>query len=113
MSYSPTTISRLEATLCKHGHKSDGDFPLNPRANDEGHEWYPDCLMMKFGRTRVDFSERYSEKKVEMNAFLTPQQLVKVAQVFAETHGSSRNLIQVKAIVTVTTAATVCDVLRG
>lgn len=113
MSCEPTTVTKLEATLCKHGHKSDGLFPLDPNANDEGHGWYSGFMTMRFGDTTVDFFERYSEDKVTMSTHLTPEQLVRVAQVLAETHKSKKNSIKVEAIVTVTTAVAVCDELRG
>lgn len=86
---------------------------LHPDANAEGHDWYPDFMTMMPGGTSVDFHERYSEDKVEMHTTLTPEQLVRVAQVFAETHRNRGNGIHVSAIVTVTTAVSVCDELRA
>ena len=112
MSTKPTTVSRLEATLCKHGFTSDGVLPLRPDANEPGHQHYDGCMTMHVGGTSVDFHERYSESKVEMVVSLTPQQLQDVAQAIADTHGS-KHLIKLDAIVTVTTAVAVCETLRS
>lgn len=115
MSYEPTTVTKLEVALYKAGHRSDGVIELSPDANDEGHQWYPDFMTMMFGKlgdtTSVDFFERHTEDKVEMSTSLTPEQLVRVADVFAKTHKSTRHQIHVNAIVTVTTAVAVCDAI--
>lgn len=111
MASRPTTVSKLESKLCKSGYASDGVLSLNPDASDDGHEWYPEAMTLVLGGTSVDFSERYSEDKVELRTTLTPEQLVRVAQAFSDTHGSKQNGIRVSAIVTVTTAVAVCDAI--
>lgn len=109
----PTTISKLESKLCEHGHRSDGVLALHPDACEDGHGWYPEFMTMQLDGTAVDFTERHTEDKVEMRTTLTPEQLVRVAEVLAETHRSKQHGIGVGVIVTVTTALAVCDELRG
>ena len=115
MSTQPTTVSRLESELCKAGMDDVGyAMLLDPTANDEGHLYYDEFLIVKVKDVVADFEERYSQKgKVEMRMNVPAEKLEGVCKAIADTHKSTTELIGVSAIVTVKTALAVCKALNG
>lgn len=112
MASKPTNITRLERDLCKAGLSDIGAvMPLEPDSNDEGHEWYREHMTAKPGGIHIEFWDRYSEKAVRMNAHMSAEKLIKVAETLAEC--ATKNDIGIEVIVPVRTAVAVCQTLAN
>ena len=115
----PTNVSRLEAELYKHGFRDDGyATALDPTAADDGHLRYSSYMTMGFNVHDeksccvLDFTNRTSEKAVEMDGYVHIDQLEAVCRALRETNQSANREIHIKARMTISTAVAVCEALR-